>query len=60
MKYKKLGKAIADLIAAYEDAIHNDFVHKPVSYALYQTWKKWDENEKPRKTKLNNEIEKEL
>lgn len=51
MKYKKIGKAIGDLIANYEDAIHTDFVYKPISYALYQTWKKWDEKEEPRKTK---------
>ncbi len=51
MKYKKLGKAIGELIEIYEDAIHNDMVYKPVSYALYQTWKIWNEKEKPRVTK---------
>ena len=57
MKYKKIGKAIGDLIANYEDAIHTDFVYKPISYALYQTWKKWDEKEEPRKTKDRHEKE---
>lgn len=49
MKYKKLGKAIGDLIANYEDAIHNSGVNKPISYALYQTWKQWNEKEESRK-----------
>ena len=51
MKYKKIGKAIGDLVEAYEEAIHNSGVYKPVSYALYQTWKKWNEKEESRKEK---------
>lgn len=49
MKYLNLGKAIGDFIEAYEDAIHTSGVSKPISYALYSTWKKWDEKEKPRR-----------
>jgi hypothetical protein len=48
MKYKKIGKAIGDLIEAYEIAIHTKEVYKPISFALYQTWKKWNEKEEPR------------
>lgn len=51
MKYKKLGKAIGDLISNYEDAIHNSQVYKPISFALYQTWQQWNEKEEPRKKK---------
>ena len=54
MKYRKIGKAIGDLIENYEYAIHNDFVYKPISYALHQTWEKWNEKEEPRRTKNNN------
>ena len=48
MKYKKIGKAIGDLIEAYEDTIHCSRVNKPISFALYQTWKKWNEKEESR------------
>ena len=48
MKYKKIGKAIGDLIEAYEAAIHDSGVNKPISFALYQTWKKWNEKEESR------------
>ena len=48
MKYKKIGKAIGDLIEAYEAAIHDSGVYKPISFALYQTWKKWNEKEESR------------
>lgn len=51
MKYKKIGKAIGDLVEAYEEAIHNSGVYKPISYALYQTWKKWDAKEEYRREK---------
>ena len=49
MKYKKIGKAIGDLIENYENAIHCNKITKPVSYALYLTWQKWKEKEEPRK-----------
>lgn len=57
MKYKKIGKAIGNLIEEYEYAIHNASVYKPVSYALYQTWKKWNEKEEPRRPKEKDEFE---
>lgn len=47
---KELNKAMDDLYDAYEDAVQCEFIHKPVSYALYETWKKWNEKELPRYT----------
>ena len=49
MKYKKIGRAIGDLIEAYEDAIHISEIKKPISFALYNTWKKWDAKEESRR-----------
>ena len=54
MKYKQIGIVIGDLIRNYEDAIHSDHVYKPISYALYRTWLKWNEKELPRVTKHTN------
>lgn len=36
------------LIREYDTAKDNEYVKKPVSYALYQTWKKWDQQENPK------------
>ena len=45
----RLDTAIKRLNENYQKALKWDFVQKPVSWALYQTWKWADENEKPRK-----------
>lgn len=47
-KLTELGKAIMHLISEYDRAKEADHIHKPISYALYQTWRRWDEKEKPR------------
>jgi hypothetical protein len=57
MKYKKIGKAIGDLIEAYEIAIHTKEVHKPISFALYQTWRKWNEKEESRLKQVDSKEE---
>lgn len=45
----ELGKAIMYLISEYDKAKETDYINKPISYALYQTWKAWDSKEKERK-----------
>ena len=42
---QKLEKAIRLLKQEYANAQASDFVNKPMSYALYQVWKKFDSNE---------------
>ncbi len=42
----ELGKAIMHLISEYDRAKETDHIRKPISYALYQTWKIWDSKEK--------------
>lgn len=43
---------IADVITIlydnYRDALEEDYVHKPFSYALYNTWKLVDKTEEDR------------
>ena len=41
-----IGKAVMNLIEEYGIARENGHVQKPISYALYQTWKRWDKSEK--------------
>lgn len=48
MTDNKLETAIYDIQDQYEEALHLGFVKKPMAYALYQTWKKWDAKEKPK------------
>ena len=43
-----IGKAVINLIEEYGIAKDSGYVQKPISYALYQTWRKWDKKEKPR------------
>ncbi len=45
-KLEELGKAIAHLISEYDRAKKVDYIRKPISFALYQTWKVWDSKEK--------------
>lgn len=46
-----IGKAVMNLIEEYDIAKDSGYVRKPISYALYQTWRRWDEKEKPRQAK---------
>ena len=43
-----LGKVVDHFVCEYKAALNNSFVIKPMSYALYQTWKWLDDHEKPR------------
>lgn len=43
-----IGKAVMNLIEEYGIAKDSGYVRKPISYALYQTWRRWDKTEKPR------------
>lgn len=45
----KLSDVIIYLTKEYESAVNKQFVTKPLSYALYRTWKWCDEKEKGRK-----------
>ena len=40
-----------DFVFWYEKALQSPIVRKPVSWALYQTWKRWDSEERKRKIK---------
>jgi hypothetical protein len=44
-------------LETYEKAKKNEFVNKPISYALYQTWKWADTYEKPVKRQNGGEHE---
>lgn len=44
----RLSTAIRHLTKEYEKAVKLEFVVKPLSYALYQTWRWADKNEKRR------------
>ena len=55
MKEKvSIGKVVDMLIKKVAEAVDNDsvpcygFIRKPLSWALYQTWKYFDEHEKER------------
>ena len=43
-------EAILLIRAEYADVKDNEFIKKPISYALYQTWKFVDSHEKRRRT----------
>ena len=45
---QKYQKAIKMLAEEYHKAQTMAFVRKPMAYALYQVWKWFNENEKPR------------
>ena len=42
---QKLVKYIRKLIFAYKVGVDSTYVNKPMSWALYQTWKDCDQNE---------------
>ena len=44
-------KAIDDFLKELETARANEYIRKPIAWALYQTWKKYNEIEKPRRIK---------
>ena len=48
MGKSQIGRAVVDLIEAWQDAKDKEWILRPVSYALYHTWKKWDIKEKNR------------
>lgn len=43
-----IGKVVVLLYENYKTAVENKSVHKPISYALYSTWKYVDSIEKKR------------
>lgn len=47
-KISPIGQVFLDLIEEWQIANDSDYVQKPISYALYHVWKKWDEKEKPK------------
>lgn len=53
-KITQIGQAIVDLIEAWQIAKDSSYVQKPISYALYYTWRKWDKQEQARKVEDGN------
>lgn len=51
----KLEYAIKRLKKEYEKALKLKFIHKPLAYAIYQTWKYYDVYEKGRKNVQSSE-----
>lgn len=47
----QIERVIKKFLEFHDKAKKNDYIIKPVSWALYQTWKWSDEKEKPRKDK---------
>ncbi len=45
-----LGNAIQTLMEYYQLGLHDLTIRKPISWALYKTWRYVDAKEKPRKT----------
>ena len=43
-----LGEVVDYFIREYNLALNNEHIHKPIAYALYQTWKWVDDKEKTR------------
>lgn len=48
-----IGDAIVYLYEEYKKAKEHEWVNKPVSFALYQTWKTFDHIEKSRNGENN-------
>ena len=42
---KELQKVIFELTKEYTKALEDEYVFKPMAFALYHVWKKWDEKE---------------
>jgi len=53
MREKGIKAAIKMVKDNYELADKNVYVKKPLSYALYKTWRHFNEIEKPRKVKID-------
>ena len=51
-RFEKARKMAREL---YEQALDMPHIRKPLSWALYCTWKKFDAKEKPRKGVIKNE-----
>ena len=48
-----IGKILDFMLMKHTGAVLNPMVNKPFAWAVYQTWKWVDENEKPRKVVEN-------
>ena len=46
-----LEKAIESIRTEYAEAKKRDYIHKPLSYAIYQTWKMVDKIEREKNEK---------
>jgi hypothetical protein len=51
-----IGRIMEFILRKHVEALLNPSIHKPFAWALYETWKWVDENEKPRKVVENGEI----
>lgn len=48
-----LEQAIEKLKEEYEKALKSEYIHSPLAYALYKTWRYVDNREKKKKRKVN-------
>ena len=48
-----LEKALKTLIEEHQKAIGQEWIHDPVAYALYQTWKQADDERKKKDAKTD-------
>lgn len=54
MREKGIKAAIKMVKDNYELADKNVYIQKPISYALYKTWRYFDGIEEPRKAKIDD------
>ena len=45
---KKFHKTTSKLLEKYVEGLANQWIHKPMAWALYETWKAIDKTEKER------------
>ena len=45
---KKFHKATSKLLEKYVEGLANQWIHKPMAWALYETWRAIDKTEKER------------
>lgn len=54
----RMKTAIKELWRNYDRAMDMEFIIKPISWALYQTWRWCDSKEKPRIKAKNERVQK--
>ena len=52
-----IGRIMDFILRKHTEAVLNPIVQKPYAWAIYQTWKWVDENEKPREVADNGNVD---